>query len=403
MQKIVSLLIHCGEGLEDICKDEIELRLKQREIIYYSPPMDGYVLIGFYIENNNLTPLTEFISHLRCFETINLVINTEQISDWSSFKDKSHIEQVIRNFLIETFDILDKIDEKDLIQKCLSYEQSSPISLNEIEFSATLSPMIAKHGINQAMIQAIANRLTRNHQIKIVRSKQNIAQFWYKFLADQQICFFQLNRYPGNLFLNSPHPTGLFPNFAFGLIYAGIQAMKDLNQDYLNSMDIIQVIDPMAGAGTIPILVEQERTFFSQYLGVNPENWHIYGCEKETKFWELAKKNLQKKHLQNIIDLQNIDFNEFTPTSLVNLIITQPPYGYSIPQERVQLEELYKSLFTWSETNSASNSVMSLITPQTDLIKENLSQSEWVLLKEIPIKEHSIQCSIFVLQLQKEN
>ena len=81
-----------------------------------------------------------------------------------------------------------------------------------------------------------------------------------------------------------------------------------------------------------------------------------------------------------------------------DLIITQPPYGYSIPQEQSIIEELYQKLFNWATQKTNNNAILTLITPKRALVLECAENTPWALIREIPIKEHTIECAIFVFQ-----
>ena len=266
---------------------------------------------------------------------------------------------------------------------------SIEMSLTQVEVSAAF-PFSFPNNFNQAMVQAMAKHILQHYHRSLTQKGDNILRFSLKTFPNQIFALIQLNLHPGNLTLTHTHPTGLFPNFAYGMIAAAIA-------NFSPEINTISMVDPMAGASTIPILLALEKNYFEKIIGVNSIKWTFSGIEKDPVFWNIAQSNIETFGLSNRIKLDQCDFVDQIDKNF-DLIITQPPYGYSIPQEQSIIEELYQKLFNWATQKTNNDAILTLITPKRALVLECAENTPWALIREIPIKEHTIECAIFVFQ-----
>ncbi len=127
-------------------------------------------------------------------------------------------------------------------------------------------------------------------------------------------------------------------------------------------------VDPMCGSGTIPIEAglmarnippgifrtkfgfmnwkDYDETLFTRLkesmFNLTEFKGSISAADISREAINLTKRNLRKALLDDIIDVQNKDFNSFNPPEGGGLIIINPPYGERLREE--EIENFYKEI-----------------------------------------------------------
>lgn len=128
------------------------------------------------------------------------------------------------------------------------------------------------------------------------------------------------------------------------------------------------LIDPMCGTGTILIeaalitnniqpgifrkkygfenWLDYDNILFKKIKTVNNSKVNIktvfFGADISAKAINIAKQNIKGANVNNYIDLNNIEFQNFIPPVNSGIIITNPPYG--IRHKKEDICDFYKSI-----------------------------------------------------------
>lgn len=387
----MEIVINCGKGLESIC--ETEWRKKEINQIYSVYPEYGRIKIQFEgpMTPDQLIQIRNSLLKIRCFEKIYLFLNETE----SNIPRRSLNESHIRAHLEESFSIISEKSFPPMIE-CLSFSKKTVST--QIQFqSPDINPQLTQKQI-LAVIQKIAKRFGRTTEF----NQDNLAfSIWIGSNSIRTLL--DLEYPPGNLSQLELHPTGLFPSFAYGLIQSAIAQWVALNPNVTN--EPIQIIDPMMGAGIIPLLLLKEAEDTTSIITKQNLHCKIWGIEKEMAFFEKANNNLKRAIKTEQISLFQQDFQSIQGLQPFDMIITQPPYGMSIPMSDQELSQLYHDLFSWTAKYSHQRSILAIITPREAIINKIEIESGWKRIETLPVKEHTLHCNYFIfmrLEPQKE-
>lgn len=392
MQESYSIFLQCGQGLEHDCIHEIQVKFPGLKIEEAPFGLKGYVSIK--IENTPISrdAANQLAKELRCFEKLYILVWSREVP-WQAMTRRDRIEQKIADFFDDSFATIVKTG---FLNTFSSITGKIQMPIKEVEITAPVPKFLQDYGMRQSHIQAIGKRKAREHGVTMVLKQKDVIRFYIKILPIGILGLIQLRLPPGNFRLKSVHPTGLFPNFAFALIQETFLAYWEGSAGTIASIDIV---DPVCGAGTIPLLTWDQLTYFADLLGIEESSISILGIEIDPVFFQKALENAKALNVDDVVTFKNINFSATDPDFKADIFIAQPPYGYSILMDDEALFTLYKQLFSWCESHANHGAVFGVITPLKSWINELALQTRLKLVKEIPVKEHDVNCSIFVFKL----
>jgi hypothetical protein len=387
-----SMYIQCGQGLEADCLHEIQVKFPGLNIEQAPFGLKGYIAIK--IEN---TPASRDIAYqlateLRCFEKLHVLVWSREVP-WQALTRRDRVEQKIADFFDDCFDTMAKTGFLHTFSSITGKTQSP---VKEVEITAPIPNFLREFGLQQSHIQAIGKRKARDHGVSLVLKQKGVTRLYVKIVPGGILGLIQLKIPPGNFRLTRVHPTGLYPNFAFALIQECFLAYWDASNGTISR---VHVVDPVCGAGTIPLLAWDQELYFADILGIEETDITITGIEKEPEFFQQLMENANAMIVGDAVSFMNIDFADIDPGFTADIFIAQPPYGYSIAIDDETLHKLYEQLFTWCEIHANHGAVLGMITPLKSWINEIAPRTQWKLVKELPVKEHEVNCSMFTFKL----
>ena len=392
MQESYSIFIQCGQGLEHDCTHEIQVKFPGLKIEEAPFGLKGYVSIK--IENTPIArdAANQLAKELRCFEKLHMLAWSREVP-WQDMTRRDRIEQKIADFFDDCFATIAKTG---FLNTFSSITGKLQMPIKEVEITAPVPRFLQDFGLRQSNIQAIGKRKAREYGVAMVLKQKGVTRLYVKILPTGILGLIQLKLPPGNFRLKSVHPTGLFPNFAFALIQESFLAYWEGSAGTISG---VHVIDPVCGAGTIPLLAWDQLAYFADILGIEESNISITGFEKEPAFFQKAMENAKALNVDETVTFENIDFLDSDPGFKADVFIAQPPYGYSIAMDDKALFTLYEQLFTWCESRASHVGVFGVITPLKLWINEIAPKTRWKLVQELPVKEHDVNCSMFIFKM----
>ena len=387
-----SVFIQCGVGLEQDCIHEIQVKFPGLKVEQAPFGLKGYVSIKVETTPAARDTANQLAIELRCFEKLHVLAWSREIP-WQAMTRRERIEQKIGDFFDDCFSTMAKVG---FLRTFSSITGKAQPAIKEVEITAPVPNFLHEFGLMQSHIQAIGKRKARDHGVAMVLKQKGVTRLYVKILPTGILGLIQLKIPPGNFRLQSVHPTGLFPNFAFALIQESVLAYWDASQGTIAS---IHVVDPVCGAGTIPLLVWDQQAYFADILGIEESEVSITGIEKDPAFFQKAMQNAKALNVDEAVTFKNMDFLDSDPGFKADIFIAQPPYGYSIAIDDDALFKLYEQLFSWCDSHAGHGAVFGVITPLTSWINEIAPKTRWKLVKELAIKEHNVNCSMFLFKL----
>ncbi|ADG13674.1 putative RNA methylase [Methanocaldococcus infernus ME] len=209
------------------------------------------------------------------------------------------------------------------------------------------------------------------------------------------------------------HLAHLNSTIAASLIYLG------------NFREYESLLDPMCGSATIliegalirrniPPGIFRERKYGFSFLNlfgrelledvkrevnINYEKYLIYGIDKNPKFLEGAKRNLESAMVDDTVNLilgdaTKIDkiFNE------VDLVVVNPPYGIRLGKKRL-LRELYNNFLLSVKRVMHGNSRVICITAETKLFEEAIAKADLTVKEKFNVKFGGLSTKVYYLTL----
>ncbi|HME53800.1 MAG TPA: hypothetical protein VKM55_16350 [Candidatus Lokiarchaeia archaeon] len=392
MQESYSIFIQCGVGLEQDCVHEIQVKFPGVKIEEAPFGLKGYVSIRIESTPAARDAASLLAQELRCFEKLHVLAWSREVP-WQSFNRRDRIEQKIADFFDDCFATMAKTG---FLRTFSSITGKTQPPIKEVEITAPVPRFLQEYGLRQSHIQAIGKRKAREHGVAMILKQKGVTRLYVKILPGSILGLIQLQRPAGNFRLKSVHPTGLFPNFAFALIQECVMAYWEASVGTIAS---VHLVDPVCGAGTIPLLAWDQQAYLAELLGIEENDVNITGIEKEPAFFDKAMENAKALNVDAAVTLMNSDFLAADPEFKADIFIAQPPYGYSIAMDDDALFKLYEQLFSWCESHANRGAVFGMITPLTAWINEIAPQTRWKLARELIVKEHDVKCSMYIFQL----
>nr|MDO8115223.1 hypothetical protein [Candidatus Sigynarchaeota archaeon] len=392
-REAVTIMIQCGQGLEPCCLHELNTKFPGIHVEQNPFGLKGYVSVKIDNTPALLARGVKIVNTLRCFEKMHILMQAREVP-WEMIPRKDRVEQKIADFFDDALSIMPKTGFLRIYGNLAGVAQTP---IKEIEITVPVPGFLKAYGFNQAQIQAIGKKKARDHGISLVLKKKGIPLLYVKIQPQSIIGLMLLERPPGNFRLRHVHPTSLFPNYAFALIQESFVAYWEANPARPGTT--INIVDPFSGAGTIPLMAWQEREYLARILGTETDSLAFTGFEKDPDFFSKVRANSEELTTDPSFTLMNKDFLESGPGFHADMFITQPPYGLSINIEKDQLYSLYKTLFSWSDTNGNHGAILGIISPHTKWISEISKNTRWHLVKSIPVKEHSVDCTMDIFKL----
>ena len=196
-KKTITLLIFCGQGLEEFCSQEVQQKLGSIPIHQNPYGLKGYIIVEIPFLVESLPTLAQFLKTFRCFETIYLIINQESLAHNINFKEFGKFKQNIRSFLQNPLILSLKRKNISFLCQLFSMLYSIEMSLTQVEVSAAF-PFSFPNNFNQAMVQAMAKHILQHYHRSLTQKGDNILRFSLKIFPDQIFALIQLNLHPGN-------------------------------------------------------------------------------------------------------------------------------------------------------------------------------------------------------------
>jgi 23S rRNA G2445 N2-methylase RlmL len=199
--------------------------------------------------------------------------------------------------------------------------------------------------------------------------------------------------HPGNLPLPRVHPTGVFPSLAFAMLQ---QALDFLSKSQAwQRGDGITIVDPMCGAGTIPLMAWTARVYLSGIVAALPGDLLVRGIDTDEGFIGMANENAAVLGAGDGITFETGDFSKAELDPPADVVVCQPPYGYSIAVPETTLASLHARLFEWAARNTRPGGMLVVISPRDDIISEAMNPESWQLVRSTRVRQHSIECRIY--------
>ncbi|WP_457612120.1 tRNA (guanine(6)-N2)-methyltransferase [Methanocaldococcus sp.] len=208
------------------------------------------------------------------------------------------------------------------------------------------------------------------------------------------------------------HPAHLNSTIAASLIYLG-----DFKDESL--------IDPMCGSATIPIegaLIKRnippgifrEKKYSYQFLkiygnkileevkeeiSINNNIYPIYGVDKNKKYLEGAKKNLESAKVDDTVNLILGDATKINSIfNNIDLMVVNPPYGIRMGRKRL-IKKLYDNFLRSSKEIMDGESRIICITAETKLFEEAISKNNLKVKEKFNVMFGVLNTKVYYLTL----
>jgi hypothetical protein len=398
----MQLLIRCGLGLESICVWELHAKLKDIAFNVRTYNIKGYIKIE--IENiNQFNP--RILQELRCFEKVSIILDSDKLG-FTELKSKRILETKLRNLIENIFeswqapaDLAKDIKKfEHILKPNLIYDKEFNLIISKSQKNLPLS-------LTDSQIYGIINRVAASHGFKLNLKSEECINLMCRISINEILILLDLPLPPGNFKPKKVHPTGIFPNFIFGLIIFALSKNTEKEGSKKKKSEFYNIIDPFMGSGAILRLIHEEQEFLIQNKLIDAESINYMGIEIVPQIYEDATTNLKSKiPSENLIllnqDFRTIKVKNYFPKK-ANLIITQPPYGHSIKYQQQEISQLYHELFNWSFDMLNDDGILTLITPREELIQAAINQNEnsiqkWILVDKMTIKQHSLDVGLYI-------
>lgn len=379
------VLLTTGEGLEGIARDEVLAKVPGCTVTACPHGMKGHVELRALAGKED--ELARGMDRLRCFESIYLVLH-EETPGKGWLDSKRQAESMIRSLFSSTFTAL----KHPMAGAVLGMSWRGPFGI-----AIPVPAFLRRMGFTQPQLEAIAGREASAAGTSLAMKRKGVPRIYIKCFPRALLGMLQLPRRPGNLPLPRVHPTGLFPNHAFGLISHALSALVAVSGAIVEGHgDHLVVVDPMAGAGTIPAMLVADAAHFTASLPF-PAKLAITAIEHDAGFHEMMVENLQavsrdEDHVASV-DLVHAN-HAAVEMKCVDAIITQPPYGYSIRVSDVELTSLHAALFDTAARWLRPGGVLATISPRDDVITPLARDRGWTAVATRRVQEHGTTCSV---------
>jgi 23S rRNA G2445 N2-methylase RlmL len=311
----LKFLLRTVDGLEKVASQEILEKLKVNELIFapYSP--HGWIKCKTEDEAEN-------ILRLRSINEAHIILREESYN---------------RRFSIDHF--------ADLAVEGISLYAPTGRRISVSAYSSFKRP-------NQREIQgAFSKRITEKLNAECNLKNYDTA-LRVTLLRKVAIAAIDLEIQPGNLPKKIiTHPTPLLPPIAYCMIRLAAPQKNE------------QLLDPMCGCGTIPLLAALEW-----------KDLKVVGLDIEGEYLFSARRNAETLGITDRVEFAKSDIADLANTGIVaDMVVVNPPYGMTLPP-RSKIERLYGTLLQTSNKVLSSNGRIVLVTPYPRIIEKEAQQ-----------------------------
>lgn len=387
-------VLECEVGLEQIVIDEVNFRCSLADIpvpfkveTCYSQPT-GFVRLLVehqYTTFNNKHPeifkkifhvIKDTLTAKRFFLSVNSVplrlLGIENVDKISRELDFFRLKEEIA-FTLQQIKIIPKLPKigEITIQNVSTHDISSFLDgntkkqINDILLKSAAGSTIWKRKDSEVI----------NQSLSIIISKDMISFG----IMHESLLF--CNRIPNRLIKR--HQTPLSPDVAAALVLKTFRRLRE--KPNLDRRRVI-VLDPFCGFGTICNIAACNAHFLKDWAApviqksADTMKIQIIGTDSQEKSIENANENLQllrKEHGQDAdvefitIDIESLrkSHERYLGGSFVILIISQPPYGFTINLDEKKLRSLYRSFLKLDDEIATQREVIaSFVTGRKDLV-----------------------------------
>lgn len=196
------------------------------------------------------------------------------------------------------------------------------------------------------------------------------------------------------------HQTPVAPQMAHLMINATLENLKHITENSDVNYDEVLVIDPFTGYSTIPIsFFAYSDLYYSKLYDVCNVSLNIckiFGFDADKKAIEKSNENFKKVlteiqrkpgfHIKGLnipkirfykCDIQNLltEISSLVKNPALVLIITQPPFGFSIYKSLEELDVIYRYCFQLADVISKDGNlvVLTILTGRKALMNQILA------------------------------
>jgi predicted RNA methylase len=389
MRSRLKLLVSCGQGLEPACVQEISTLFPALQATPGYGRRSGFVEVNSTDEATFFEDVAGVPSSIHCQEKIYVAVHEKEMQ-WHLFTTKDILERKLEDFFDETFK---KLANPVLNGKLAGMVNPSETSITCVEIATLLPKALAERHLTQSQLQAIGNRKAKSRGIEMILKQKDVPRLLVRAFGDILVALLQLPVRPGNLPLTKVHPTGLFPSFAFAMLQEAFELLS-VSQVWQRG-EAVHVVDPMCGAGTIPLMAWTAREYLGQMVDVEPGSLLVSGIDTDEVFLAMATENASALGAGESVSFMSSDFSPVNLDSPADAIVCQPPYGYSIAIPDASLESMHADLFDWAARNTRAGGVIIVISPRKDIISRVVQQDTWLLVRSSRVRQHSLECKIY--------
>jgi 23S rRNA G2445 N2-methylase RlmL len=242
--------------------------------------------------------------------------------------------------------------------------------------SISISAYSAHRSLNQREIQGAFSKRVREKLNAECNLKDYDTALRVTLLKKVAIAAIDLKIQPGNLPQKLvTHPTPLLPPIAYCMIRLASPKKGE------------QLLDPMCGCGTIPLIAALEWT-----------NLKVAGSDILGGNIECARRNAVTLGLADKVKFLVGDVADLPFAGIrADLIVVNPPYGISVPSPS-QVEKLYWILFEASSKILSNEGRIVTITPYPEIVEKAVSTLAYKVVSVYEVREGEPPRTIHVIR-----
>ena len=324
----MTMLFETVNGLEKVAFQEISEKLNVIKTILFPYGPRGWVKC-----NSRDTSLMK-VGRLRSIIEAYLILNEERYS---------------QGFSIDHF--------ADVTVKMIPVYAANARRISVSAYSSYRRP--SQREIQGAFSNRINKELNAECNLKDYDTSLKIS-----LLRKVAIASIDLEIQPGNIPKLETHPTPLLPPIAYCMIRLAVPQKNE------------QLVDPMCGCGTIPLLASLEW-----------KDLKVIGLDIEDEYLSSARRNAETLSITDRIEFAKSDIADLANTGIAaDMVVVNPPYGMTVPA-RSQIERLYGTLLETSNKVLSSSGRMVIITPYPRIIEKEVQQTKMRIDSSYRIRE----------------
>jgi tRNA G10 N-methylase Trm11 len=310
----VKLLFRTVKGLERVAFQEISDKLDVIESVFFPYGAHGWI--------KSITPDTclEDVRRLRSVIEAYLILNEEWYGE---------------GFSIDNF--------ADKTVKAIPVYAPHARSVSVSAYSTHRRP--SQRQIQGAFSKRIVEMLNAECNLKTYDTSLKIS-----LLKKMAVASIDFEIQPGNMPKLETHPTPLLPPIAYLMIRLSSPRQHE------------QLLDPMCGCGTIPLMAAIEW-----------KNLNVRGSDINSDYVSCAKRNAKTVGVADRVRFVTRDIGDLSNEETnVEIIAVNPPYGIALPSQG-DVQKLYRKLLEESSKLLSRNGRIVLITPYPEIVQRAVS------------------------------